>query len=180
MTKYLVLLRGINVGGNAIIKMVDLRAHLESEGYLNVKTYIQSGNVILDSEKDIEKLSIDLEKSLSKQYKLDLKVVTLTHQHLQRVVENAPEWWGKSPDSRHYTLFVRKPLTSAEVMKSMPEPRLNVDLVEAGEGVIYHSAVIKQITKSSLNKIIGTPVYKQLTIRNYNTTVKLLKMMNEE
>jgi uncharacterized protein (DUF1697 family) len=177
MMKYLVLLRGINVGGNAIIKMADLKIFLEGEGYQNVKTYIQSGNVMLESKKSKAKLAEDLEKSLSKKFDLDLKVVVITHEHLKHIVEDAPKWWDKDDTSRHYLIFIREPVTATEALKECPEPRENVDSISAGDGVIYHSAVIKAITKSTLTKVIGTPIYKHMTIRNSNTVGKLLKLM---
>jgi uncharacterized protein (DUF1697 family) len=180
MSKYVVLLRGINVGGKSIIKMADLKAFLESEGYQNVRTYIASGNVILDSQKSKPELAADLEKQLSNHFKLDLKVVVFTDKELRAIVEDAPKWWGKDKEHRHYALFIREPVTAAAAFKEMPEPRQDVDFVEAGKGVIYHSALIKFITRSTLNKMIGTQTYQHMTIRNVNTVLKLVKLLDEK
>jgi uncharacterized protein (DUF1697 family) len=82
--KYLLLLRGINVGGNNIIKMADLKSCLESAGYSNVKTYIQSGNVIFESdERNVEKLTNEIEELLSKEFNYESKVVIRTHEQVK-------------------------------------------------------------------------------------------------
>ena len=68
-----------------------------------------------------------------------------------------------------------------DAARAMPvfEPREGVDKVWPGEGVIYSQRLSAQRTKSRLSKIMGTPLYKSMTIRNWNTTTKLLKMLEE-
>ena len=178
--KYLILLRGINVGGNNIIKMADLKSCLETAGFENVKTYIQSGNVIFESdENDVEKLTSEIEKLLSKQFNYESKVVVRTHEQMRKIIENAPKWWGESKDFRHNLLFIKEPMTAVEALKQSGEAKDRIEFAKAGEGVIYLSASIKDITKSNFVRLPSKPIYKQMTIRNFNTSVKLLELMGQ-
>lgn len=176
--KYLVLLRGINVGGNNIIKMSDLKKCLEDAGFKNVKTYIQSGNVILDSpEKDREKLTSKIEKLLSKEFNYKSKVVLRTHTELKKIIEEAPKWWDNNPKWRHYLIFVKEPMTSIQALKEAGVAKADIEKVQAGSGVIYLSGLIKALTRTNYVKLPSKPIYQHMTIRNYNTTVKLLELM---
>src|SRR4051812_2491085 len=89
VTKYLVLLRGINVGGRNKVPMAALRGLLESHGHTKVSTYIASGNVILTSERSAAAIKRDLEQALPKTFKLDselVAVLVLTLAQLRTVV----------------------------------------------------------------------------------------------
>ncbi|MBK8781165.1 MAG: DUF1697 domain-containing protein [Anaerolineales bacterium] len=78
--QYLVLLRGINVGGKNIVKMLDLKSSFEGMGFSNVLTYIQSGNVLFESdEKDKAILTTKIEKGLSKRFDFLARVVVVSH-----------------------------------------------------------------------------------------------------
>ncbi len=176
--KYIILLRGINVGGNNTVKMSDLKSCLENAGFKNVITYINSGNVIVESEKkDLRKLTIEIEKLLTERFKIDLKIVLVDYPSYKAIIENAPKWWNGSPEYRHYLLFIKPPVTSESALKECGEPKEGIEFMTAADGVIYSSALISEISKSTINKIVGKPIYKQMTIRNYNTSLKLLKLM---
>ena len=109
MNKYLALLRGINVGGNNIIKMVDLKICFESIGFANVQTYIQSGNVLFESEaNDIEKLTSNIEKVLSERFNYRSKVVIVSQKQLEKIVSNAPQGFGSDTDSFRYDVYFLK------------------------------------------------------------------------
>jgi uncharacterized protein (DUF1697 family) len=179
-TYYLALLRGINVGGNNIIKMVDLKACFQDMGFTDVVTYIQSGNVLFKSDEvDKDKLANSIEKVLSETFSYKSKIVLVTHNHLELVVGNAPEAFGTNPDEFRYdVIFLKEPLTSQEAIKSI-KVREGVDLVYPGNAVLYISRLISRAGQSYLNKIITLPVYQSMTVRNWNTTTKLLELMNK-
>src|SRR4029079_1851130 len=91
MTRYLVLLRGINVGGRNKVAMAALRELLESHGHTKVSTYIASGNVILSSDQSAAAIKRELEQALPKTFKLDsdlVAVLVLTHALLRAIVQN--------------------------------------------------------------------------------------------
>lgn len=177
-SQYLVLLRGINVGGKNIIKMVDLKASLEEIGFSNVLTYIQSGNVLFESdEKDKAILTDKIERGLSKQFNFQARVVVISHKELAAIVRAALDGFGKDDKKFRYdVIFLKEPLTPKEAMKSV-SVREGVDTAHAGKQALYFSRLISRASQSHLTKIIGMPVYQNMTIRNWNTTTKLLALM---
>lgn len=179
-TQYLALLRGINVGGNNIIKMADLKACFESMGLMDVVTYIQSGNVIFKSaEKDNAKLTMKIEIGLSERFDYEARLVVISHKQLKRAVDESPRGFGKEPDKFRYdAIFLKEPLTAKEAMKSI-SVKEGVDNAYAGKDVLYFSRLISRITSTHLTKIVGTPIYQNMTIRNWNTTTKLLALMEK-
>lgn len=181
MTTFVILMRGINVGGKNKVPMADLRKCLESLGFSNVSTYIASGNVILKSDKKADKIKAQIEKALPENFKLDsdlIKVLVLTRKQLQAVIDNKPKGFGEHPEKYHSDAIFLIDIDSAQAMSGF-NPREGVDDVWEGNGVIYSQRLSAQRTKSRLSKIAATPAYKSMTIRSWTTTTKLLEMMRE-
>lgn len=181
MQTYVILLRGINVGGKNKVPMADLRACLEALGFLDVSTYIASGNVILKSDKHGDEIKAQIEAALPACFTLDdalIKVLVLTRQQFQAVIDNKPEGFGDQPEKYHSDAIFLMDIDSAQVMPVF-SPREGVDKVWPGEGVIYSQRLSAQRTKSRLNKAISTPAYKSMTIRSWSTTIKLLDLLSE-
>lgn len=178
MNQYLVLLRGINVGGKNIIKMVDLKASFEEMGFSNVVTYIQSGNVLVQSDdKDKAALMSKIEKGLSKRFNFEAKVVVISQKELAAIIKSAPEGFGENEKKFRYdVIFLKEPLTPKEAMESV-KVREGVDTAHTGKQALYFSRLISRASQSYLTKIIGMPVYQNMTIRNWNTSTKLLALM---
>lgn len=179
MKIYIILVRGINVGGKNKVPMADLRKCLEELGFSNVSTYIASGNVILKSDKHADEIKAQIEEALPKNFKLDnelIKVLVLTRKQFQAVIDNKPEGFGEQPEKYHSDVIFLMGITSEEALPVFA-PREGVDRIWPGEGVIYSQRLSVQRTKSRLNKIMATPVYKSMTIRNWNTTIALLKLL---
>ena len=181
MNTYLILLRGINVGGKNKVPMAGLKKCLEELGFSNVSTYIASGNVILESDKPADEIKAQIEKALPESFKLDnelIKVLVLTRNQLQAVIDNKPEGFGEQPEKYHSDAIFLMGIDSAQAMPVF-DPREGVDKVWPGDGVIYSQRLSAQRTKSRLNKIMATPAYKSMTIRNWNTTTKLLEILKK-
>lgn len=179
--KYIALLRGINVGGNNIIKMIDLKNSFEDMEFENVKTYIQSGNIIFSSdEKDSLQLEKKIEKALSERFNYVSKVVIVSHELLEKIVKNAPKDFGLKPEEFRYDVFFLKSSLTPENALAQITLREGVDEANSGEGVLYFSRLIAKAGQSYLNKIVGTRVYKEMTIRNWNTTTKLLALCEKD
>lgn len=177
-TQYLALLRGINVGGNNIIKMTALKACFEEMGFENVLTYIQSGNVIFDAPKqDAALLTRKIEQTLSKKFNYTSQIVLVSDKDLATIVKDAPPKFGAdSTRYRYDVLFLKPPLTARTALKTV-SIKEGVDFVHAGKGVLYFSRLISKATQSKLSKIVLLPIYKSITIRNWNTTTKLATIM---
>jgi uncharacterized protein (DUF1697 family) len=178
--QYLVLLRGINVGGKNIIKMADLKAGFEEMGFSNVATYIQSGNVLVQSEEsDKAALTTRIEKGLSKRFNFEARVVVVAQKELAGIVKSAPDGFGREEKKFRYdVIFLKEPLTPKEAMESV-KVREGVDAAHAGKHALYFSRLISRASQSYLTKIIGMPVYQNMTIRNWNTTTKLLELFSK-
>ena len=179
MTRYLVLLRGINVGGRNKVPMAALRELLESHGHTKVSTYIASGNVILSSDRSAAAIKRELEEALPKTFKLDselIAVLVLTRAQLRAVVRDRPKGFGDKPDTYHSDAVFLMGIDAPTAMKVF-DPRPGVDEVWPGKGVIYSQRLSAQRTKSRLGKIVGTPAYKSMTIRSWATTMALLERM---
>jgi uncharacterized protein (DUF1697 family) len=174
--KFVALLRGINVGGNSLVKMSELKKAFEQAEFTNVSTYINSGNVIFeDTTQNPEYLSSKVEAFLEKQF-FRITTVVLSHTQLKEVVEKAPANW-KNEDLRKYVAFLKTPLTPDEVIKSA-EVKEGIDRIEKGPGVVYMSTKMEGLTKSSFPKLITKNIYKNMTMRNYTTVTKVLSLMD--
>jgi uncharacterized protein (DUF1697 family) len=178
MKRYLVLLRGINVGGKNKIPMAELKRCLEEQGFKEVVTFIQSGNVLLDSDLAQAAIGSEIEAMLSKKFKLDssiIRVLVLTHDELQAIIVNKPKNFGDQPEKYHSDVVFLMGIDTAAAM-AVFNPREGVDRIWPGDGVVYSQRLSALRTKSRLSSIVGTPAYKSMTIRNWNTTVKLLAL----
>ncbi len=176
--QYVVLLRGINVGGKNKLPMAALRTCLEDAGFTNVRTYIASGNVLLNSAQPAPEIATLIEKMLPSHFALDsdlIKVLPLTQSQLQTVVDNRPPQFGDQPDTYHSDVVFLMGVDTATAL-SVFDPRDGVDQIWPGEGVVYSQRLSAQRTKSRLSKIVGTPAYKSMTIRSWNTVTKLLEL----
>lgn len=177
--QYCALLRGINVGGGNLIKMASLKACLQAAGFKGVATYIQSGNVLFESEeRDRAKLTRQLEKVLSTTFApYNARVIVCSHAGLSRIVREAPKGFGREPEMYRYdVIFLKEPLAAVEALESV-RTRDGVDEVHQGPGVLYFSRLTARASQSLLTRIIGLPIYQRLTIRNWNTTTRLLALM---
>ena len=178
--RYVALLRGINVGGNNIIKMSDLKSTFAALGFGDVVTYIQSGNVVFDAaEQPPAELAERIETALSERFGYQSRIVLRAHDQLRAIVGGAPPGFGSQPDMYRYdAVFLREPVTAAQAMTEL-RTREGVDQAYAGEGVCYFTRLISRASQSYLSRIISMPSYRSMTIRNWNTTVKLLALMED-
>lgn len=180
MKNYAILLRGINVGGKNKVSMATLRECLSKVGFPYVSTYIASGNVIVRSDKNPQAIKVLVEKALIDNFQLDsaqIKVLVLSHEQLRSIVEQRPKGFGEHADMYHSDAIFLIDIPVSQAL-SVFDPREGVDTIWQGEGVIYSQRVSALRTKSRLAKIIGTPAYQSMTIRSWNTTVALLKLLD--
>lgn len=174
--QYAALLRGINVGGNNMIKMIELKKAFEQCGFTKVQTYINSGNVLFESEQSPATIVDILEKELSKKFHYSAKIVLRSREELVAVINEVPAEWKKSHDLRCYVAFVKDHLTPSDVVKDI-QVNDAVDAIKIGKHVIYMSTKLSGLTKSVFTKLIGKKVFQDITIRNYNTTKKIFSLM---
>ncbi len=120
MTTYVILLRGINVGGKNKVSMAELKKCLEVLGFSNISTYIASGNVFLQSNKHTAEIKDLIEAALPKIFKLDselIKILVLSRTQLQAVIDNKPNGFGDQPEKYHSDAIF---LMDVEAVDAMP------------------------------------------------------------
>jgi uncharacterized protein (DUF1697 family) len=177
--RYVALLRGINVGGNNIIKMTDLAACLETAGCRHARTCIASGNVIFDSpQRNIAALIARVETAIAATFGVSSRVVVVSRGQLQTVLAGMPAGWQRRTDIRRNIAFLRPPLTAVQAMADV-EVQPGVDVVTAGRGVLYMSTVLKSAARSRLTRLVGKPAYREMTIRTSGTCEKILALMDQ-
>ena len=177
-TAYVALLRGINVGGKNPVPMAELRAAFEAEGFGSVRTYIQSGNVLFDSDIPRAGLEDRIEGMLERHLGFRLVVVVRSHRQLRSVVQKAPSEGFADWDRFHSdVLFLKAPLTPKRVL-SVVKLRDGVDRAWPGTGVVYFSRLSQRRSQSRMSTIVGTPEYQRLTVRSWSTTMKLLALLD--
>lgn len=177
--RYVALLRGINVGGRRPVLMADLRQAVAEAGFGEVRTYIQSGNILFEADEARAEVERHLEAELSRRFDMPLVVVVRSHAQLGNVVRKAPPGFGSDPDRYHSdVLFLRSPLTSRRAMDVVRQ-REGVDEAWPGTGVVYFARLSARRTQSRMSSIVGTPEYALLTIRSWSTTTKLLDLLDQ-
>lgn len=134
---------------------------------------------MLESTKSAKAVTTEIEAGLPKRFKLDsdlIKVLVLTAAQLKAVVTDRPKGFGDEPSKYHIDAIFMVGLKVSEALKAF-DPREGVDALWAGKGVIYHQRLSAKRTQTRLNKMMATPAYKSMTIRSWQTALKLAEMV---
>lgn len=174
--KYVALLRGINVGGKSIVKMAALKDCVEALGHDAVRTYIASGNVLFESgERSGAKLDVELERALEERFALPIRVVVRSARELQRIADAIPASWLDAPELRVTVAFLLRGNDARAIARTL-RPRAGVDELVSAPGALIWAIRRDALTRTGL-KLVGTDIYKQMTLRNLNTTLKLAELL---
>lgn len=175
---YLALLRGINVGGKGLIRMSELKECLEKAGFAEVRTYIQSGNVLFVSPKaETSRLAKKMEAAIEKKFTMKVGVVVFAEREWQEVVRRAPKSWGENKEWKHNLLALLPGTNAADVMKTMGALKPEIEALTAGRGVLYQSLSIESFNRTTSGKLSAHPIYRRITVRNINTARKLAELV---
>ena len=176
---YVALLRGVNVGGNNMISMRELKESFQGMGFGEVATYINSGNIIFKTkETDARKLEKKIEKMLVKEYELASKVVVRSFEEMEQLVKSLPRNWDSDSGWRYYVIFLRHTIDSEDILTDVP-PREGIEEVFYRPGTLLWSAQVDALTRTNINKLASRKLYQEMTIRNTNTTKKLYELMKK-
>ncbi|TPW74559.1 DUF1697 domain-containing protein [Schumannella soli] len=172
MTGYVVLLRGVNVGG-VNIKMADLAACVRGLGYDGVRTVLASGNVVLESEESATTVKERLESALRERFGYDAWVHVLDDGELARIIDGYPFERGR--DGWHdYVVVAAHDDTRAELEAVIPSLDPELERAELAHGVLYWTVQKGSTLDSVMGKAQSRARYKPwLTSRNVNTLDKL-------
>jgi uncharacterized protein (DUF1697 family) len=178
-TVFVALLRGVNVGGNNMISMASLKASFERMGFDNVSTYINSGNILFKTkEDDHRRLESKIEKMLTKEHKLDCKVVVRSFAEIAKLVENWPRDWDSDTDWKYNVIFLRHSIDSKKVLEELA-PQADIEQVVYYPGTLLWSAQISAIGRTRMQKLSSQKIFRDMTVRNPNTTRKLYELMKK-
>jgi uncharacterized protein (DUF1697 family) len=170
MTRYVVLLRGVNVGG-VTVRMADLAEVVRGLGYDDVKTVLASGNVLLTTTDAAGTVKQKVEAALRERFGYEAWVHVLTQDALRKIVDAYP--YEREADRHAYVVFVLKPELLAHLETVELDPA--VELAERGDGVLYWTVPKGATLDSAMGKVQGSSKHKPwLTTRNLNTLEKLL------
>lgn len=179
MKRYVALLRGINIGGKNKIPMAELKKEFEELGFEEVKTYLNSGNVIFSSDNDsIEKLTKLIETAMKNQFGFNIPVLVMLKDKLGDILHNAPNWWGNNNKEIYDNLiFIMPPITFSDVYNEIGEPKEEWEKIKNYNEVIFWSFSRKDYQKTNWwSKTASANISIKLTIRTANTVRKIVGM----
>ncbi|RTQ90821.1 DUF1697 domain-containing protein [Lysinibacillus telephonicus] len=177
---YVALLRGINVGGNNKIDMKLLKQTFEQAGMNDVVTYINTGNIIFSyNGRSKPELSRILEEAIHNDFGLQIKVVVLSIDDVREIINAIPDTWKNDKDMSSDVMFLWDEIDDESVLENLVI-KPNIDTVKYVPGAILWSVAKENVTKSGKSKIIGSKIYKQVTVRNVNTARKIFELMEAQ
>lgn len=174
---YVALLRGINVGGNNKVDMKKLKNTFEELGYTNVVTYINSGNIIFEAKgKKEDKIIKEIELAIKKDFALEIKVLIRDFESIKSLCKKIPNTWVKNETMRTDVMFLWEEFDNPKILEQL---KLSpVDNAKYLPGAVVWNIKDIDYNKSGMPKLVGTKIYKQMTIRNVNTVRKIFEIMS--
>ena len=179
MKRYVALLRGINISGKNKIPMAELKKEFERLGFIEVKTHMNTGNVVFSSgEEDIENITEQIGTTIKKQFGFDIPVFVISREKLEDILHNAPDWWGNDNKEIYDNLiFIMPPTRFSDVYAEIGEPKKELEKIESYKEVIFWSFSRKDYQKTNWwSKTASANISAKLTIRTANTVRKIVKM----
>lgn len=177
--KYIILLRGVNISGKNKVSMPKLKQLLEENSYQNVSTYLNSGNIIIESNINNKELIVEnISKIIEFNFNIKIPIYIMTVPELEDILNNSPSWWGTANKEIYDNLiFIIPPTTYEEVYNTIGSTKENVDQIEEYHNTIFWSFVLKDYRKSTWwIKTASTSITNKITIRTTNTMKKLLQL----
>jgi len=170
---YVGFLRGVNVGGKSIVSMAAIKEALIVLGLSDVRTYINSGNIIFSTRaSETLRLTSRIEKALEQHTGMAIKVLVMDHAALKKLVDAIPRTWVDDKTMRTYVLLLWKEIDDRRILNSLPI-KPGVDELRYTQGAVIWRVDRENVSRSHMNRIVGTPLYKKITMRSANTMRKL-------
>jgi uncharacterized protein (DUF1697 family) len=176
MAKYIVFLRGINVGGNKKVPMIKLKNVLEEFGFQNVRTLLASGNVILESKKEnLSSLSKKISAILEEAFGFTILVILRDRNEIEKIIKSDPfKDINATKDTRFYVTFL-----SEEPKSKLKTPYMSADksfrILSIKDMAIFSVVDLSKAGTVEAMAILEKEFGKNITTRNWNTIVKILK-----
>ena len=177
---YVALLRGINVGGANLVSMTSLKESFERIGFEDVRSYINSGNVLFRAgDEDPAALEQRIDGMLARSHRLPVKTVVRNEPEMARVVKTITAAWKPDPQWKCNVIFLRRHLDARRVLA---EATLDSDIERAVAcpGTLVWSARIKSLSRTAMMAFARSPLYQEATVRSVATTTTILQLMREK
>ena len=172
MSCYIVLLRGINVSGKNKLSMQELKVMLSDLNFTEVKTYIQSGNIVLKSTDEISIVKNTIKQGIANTFGYDVPVLVKTIQAWENAIHNNP--YTNEDEKQQYFTF----LSEASEIKSIVVDA-KADTYKIIDDVVYVNAVGGYGKTKLTNNLFEKKLNVAATTRNLKTTLKLLELSKE-
>ncbi len=178
MTRYALLVRGINVGGKNKVVMAELRQELTELGLGKVETYINSGNIFFTSTDAKARLVERLEAFFEVHYPFIQSFSLLSQEDHEAEVDNLPAWWNKDL-ARKDVLFYTEGLDVDQVIEEVGSLKLEDEVLHFGKlGIFWGKFSEESYSKTAYHKyLLKMPFYRNITIRNAKTFDKIGQML---
>lgn len=178
MTRYALLVRGINVGGKNKVVMAELRQELTDLGLEKVESYINSGNVFFTSTDSKSQLIEKLEAFFGNRYPFIQSFSLLSQEDYEAEVENLPVWWSRDL-ARKDVLFYTEGLDVDQVIEKVGSLKLKDEVLHFGKlGIFWGKFSEETYSKTAYHRyLLKMPFYRNITIRNAKTFDKIGQML---
>ena len=190
--EYVALLRGINVGGKNKVVMSELREQIAAEGFTNVRTYINSGNLLFEADAEVETevetesntshedVAQTVEDLLARRYDFPIRLTLLTAQDYAAELRNLPDWWHGEV-ARRDALFSTRGLDRDHVRERIEAMELGDEAVHFGQHAVFWAKFDeKTFLKTAYHKrLLREDFYRQVTIRSGSTVGKIAAMLSQ-
>ena len=180
MTRYALLVRGINVGGKNKVVMAQLRQELTELGLEKVETYINSGNIFFTSTDPKARLVEELETFFAVNYPFIQSFSLLSQEDYEEELKNLPAWWSEDL-ARKDVLFYTEGLDVDQVIEKVNSLELEDEVVHFGRlGIFWGKFSEESYYETAYHKyLLKMPFYRQITIRNAKTFDKIGQMIKK-
>lgn len=179
MKRYIALLRGINVSGKNKVPMAELRQGFEQLSFAEVRTYLNSGNVIFSCEDtDTLRLTHRIESMIKDRFALEIPVFVIAQDELANILQHAPAWWGgDSKEIYDNLIFMMPPAAFDDVSREIGEPKAGLEQIQDYRQAIFWSFSRKDYQKTNWwHKTASAAIRAKLTIRTANTVRRIVCM----
>ncbi len=178
LTNYVALLRGINVGGANLISMAALKTTFEKLGFSNVRTFLNTGNILFQSKSvDSRKLEVAIETAIASHFAEPIRVMVRSSQAMANLIAHLPKSWRDPSDKRCNVIFLTHTIDSPDLVKQF-HPKPDIEELHYVPGALLWSASLATLTKSNMLKLAVSPLYQDMTIRRLSSAMKINDLLH--
>ena len=181
MKRYIALLRGVNISGKNKVPMAVLKDGCRELGYSDIKTYLNSGNVIFNAEEtnmQEHRMAEAIQAMIERRTGLEIPVFVTGKEELVNLLSLAPDWWGTENEAIYDNLiFLLYPYTAEELAEKIGAPSEDLEQIQIAENAVFWSFDRKRYAKANWwKKTAGAGIGEMITVRTANTLRKIVQM----